>query len=257
MHHHRLNILLSAGLLLSTGLAAFAGPDFVEPLSLDAGSTPDTAMPTGGPSPLKSIRGRFAVPTDGPGDFEDMFIINVVQPIQFCVQTISNLNTTNCCGEDYSPHSGSNFNTQVWLFKADGRGLLANDDSAGGSPGLSRMGHTATDGTGAMVVTPGLYYIAISGGPQRDPVSAGGLIFNQSSVTEVSGPDGPGGTQPIVGWTGAGITNVQYEMTLCGVDPMPSIPTLSQWGLITLTALLGLAGAAMIARRPKTVPVHG
>ncbi|MHC5022968.1 MAG: hypothetical protein ACYTGG_03515, partial [Planctomycetota bacterium] len=63
----------------------------------------------------------------------------------------------------------------------------------------STIGNEANDGSGAMIDTPGLYYVAITTSA-REPVSAGGPIFFFASSTEISGPDGPGGDQPIIGW---------------------------------------------------------
>jgi hypothetical protein len=66
-------------------------------------------------------------------------------------------------------------------------------------PEGSTMGNAATDGSGAMVTEPGLYYLAITVSP-RDPVSPMGVIFDIVDPNEVSGPDGPGGSQPISDW---------------------------------------------------------
>jgi hypothetical protein len=67
-------------------------------------------------------------------------------------------------------------------------------------PDGSTMGNGATDGSGAMVSEPGIYYLAITVTP-RDPVSSMGPIFEFTMLNEVSGPDGPGGDEPISSWS--------------------------------------------------------
>ena len=59
----------------------------------------------------------------------------------------------------------------------------------------------SNDGSLAAVVAAGDYYLAISVGGWV-PVSSSGNIFFLGSSTEISGPDGPGGLNPIIGWTG-------------------------------------------------------
>jgi hypothetical protein len=233
--------------------SAWAGPDWEE--ICDAGSSVGFAQPvSGGGSSVRSIRGRLgACPvagSEGP-DLEDVFLIFIDDPSQFCAKTVPKGESALCCSvcppDCDSAIQGSNFNTQLWLFKADGTGLLGNDDELGGPPGLSRMGNAATDASGAAVTTPGLYYLAISGGRQRDPISIGGPIFNQASPFEVSGPDGPGGAQPLNAWNGPGVQG-DYEIFLCGVRFIEGIPTVSEWGMAVLTLMVATAGAVLAKR---------
>ena len=145
------------------------------------------------------------------------------------------------------------FDSQLWLFRidaGDGLGLLANDELADGSLS-SRIVTPATDGSGAAILVPGDYLLAITA-YDNDPTSAGGLIFDvpAGSRTEVSGPDGPGGGDPHTGWTGTdslapGV--YPYDIVLEGAEgfslsPCPEIPTVSEWGLVILTLLLAVAG---------------
>lgn len=240
--------MLTCAVFLSC--SAFAGPEWPE--TGDAGSIPATAQPVAGIGPLQSIKGALAMPLTGPGDFEDMYLIKISDPANFCAKTV--INPITCCGEPFPVTQPTNFNTQLWIFKTDGRGLLGNDDDPADPP-RSRLGNAANDASGAAITTAGLYYIAITGGPGNDPQSSTGPIFNQALVTEVSGPDGAGGANPIIGWTGGGPAS-QYQILLCGasfVEP-GDIPTASEWGLILLAAALAVGGVIVIRRREMTVP---
>lgn len=250
MANQRQSIVAFTGLLFFCAPQALAGPDWDE--ICDAGSTIGTAQVIPGGS-VRSIRGRLsACPgVAGPGDTEDMYQFTIMVPSVFCARTVMLNDQVDCCGNAIMPHQGTNFNTQLWLFKANGLGLLANDDESASST-LSRIGNTATDGSGAMVINPGTYYLAISGGPGRDPISAGGLIFNQALLTEVSGPDGPGGGSPMIGWTGPGISGpgVIYEIFLCGSTAQ--IPATSTSWLLIMTGMILAGGAILIMRGRMT-----
>src|SRR5689334_10843693 len=143
---------------------------------------------------LRTISGTLGGPTGLlPGiDLQDLFLIRIDDPAHFCATTVP-------CPE----HCGSaDFDTQLWLFDANGLGVLGNNDTAVGSGALgspivtgSTLGPFACDETGSHVIAPGLYYIGISN--LQVPFSAGGPIFqfddaNVCGPGEVSGPDGPG-----------------------------------------------------------------
>lgn len=239
---------LAAGVFVVS--AASAGP--VWPELGDAGSTPGSAQTIGGSGTLKGIRGQTtASPLTGPVDFEDMYLIYIEDPLGFCAKTI--ILGFDCCKEPYPISQPTNFNTQLWIFKADGTGVLGNDDDPGDPP-RSLILSAADDGSGETITTAGLYYIAISGGPGNDPLSAGGAIFDQMSATEISGPDGPGGGSPITGWVGGG-PGMQYEIALCGASFVDesTVPTMSEWALIVLAAGLMIGGAVVIHRRRVSV----
>jgi hypothetical protein len=82
------------------------------------------------------------------------------------------------------------------IFLGDGTDCESDDCP---DPEGSTMGNGATDGSGAMVTQSGIYYLAITVTP-RDPVSPMGVIFDIVDPNEVSGPDGPGGDEPISSW---------------------------------------------------------
>ncbi len=245
MHGARLSIILG---VLSISSPALAGPDWPE--STDAGPLPSSATPVVGVGELRSIRGTLTgFPLAGPPDFEDMFLIKIANPSIFCAKTV--LQPFDCCGRPFNVTQPTNFNTQLWIFKADGRGIIANDDDPADPP-RSRVTSFSNDGSGAVITTPGLYYIAISGGPNNDPVSSTGNIFNQALATEISGPDGLGGPNPITGWTGNGPIG-QYQILFCGAEfvDINEIPTTSEWGLIILTTAFAAAGIILILHRQR------
>lgn len=207
---------------------ALAGPEWGE--GGDAGSLPGTAQPvTGGGGPLTKIIGDLHGPSSMPGrgtdDYQDMYLINICDPLMFRATTLPNLD------------GFANFDPSLWLFNADGTGLIANLDAAPGEPN-SFMLNEATDGTGAILLTPGLYYLAISGAGSIPLAGPGSLpIFDFAFPGEVSGPDGPGGLSPISGWTEPGDWG-HYEIALQGVCTLVPAPGAASCvlsiGLITL-----------------------
>ena len=180
--------------------SAFAGPEWIE--QDDAGSNLATAQPTLGSGPLQSIAGRLGVVQSflGGTDYEDLFLITVQSPSLFTMQVTS-----------------ADFDAQLFVFNVTlpGQlfGLLANNDTVLGDEPF--VGNMATDSTGAQLLLPGVYVVGISG-LGRNPLSNTGAIFNFQSQTEVSGADGPGGINPLSGWTGEGQTG-EYIIDVTGV----------------------------------------
>ena len=213
-----------------------AGPEWIEECSGgtdDAGPLPGSAQVVGaiGGGPLAAICGRLKGPAaflgpeappppgksgDGwsgltipPTDYQDMYLINIVDVFAFSA-TVDN--------------GGTDFDTQLFLFGSGlGFGRLANDDEPGNAP-FSRLTAFSNDGSGASLSVPGVYFLAISGS-DSDPESTGGLIFNMpAGSTEISGPDGPGGTGlgsgPINNWNQNGEFG-DYRIMLQGCELIP------------------------------------
>ncbi len=222
---------------------AYGGPDWVEPPG-DAGSTPGSAEPVMGAGGLRSIAGQLTgtATTAAAPDYEDMYKIQIVDPVRFSAQTTNPGNAT--------------FNTELWLFDANGRGLLGNDDGAAGSLG-SQLSPPANDATAKMIPGAGIYFLAISGF-DNNPASVTGPIFNQATPFEVSGPDGPGGQDPIVAWTGTGSSEVGFYVIVlegaCFADG-GCIPAASTWGLVILTLAVLTAAAIVLGFRHRRLPV--
>jgi len=225
------NGYMCAAAICALAGSAMAGPEWVE--GQDAGSLPGSAQTTSGTGTLTKIAGTLQGnnPLAGPGDFEDMYVIQITDPLLFSATTTL-------------PGGGSaDFDSQLWLFKLDGLGLLGNDDTfIVGGPGFgkgtivsgSTLGPMATDGTGQTIPGPGLYLLAISGSFDI-PKSQGGPIFSFANQTEISGPDGQGGTQPVTEWENVGLNN-------------------SSLGGATGDYLISLTGTALVP--PSLLPLH-
>lgn len=184
----------------------FAGNDHIE--SVDAGGTQGTAQTVfkAPPRNLQIIGGRLSSSLLRTGiDLEDMFLINIVDPMNFRASTdqadcaISDADGLEYCG-------GSTFDAQLWLFKvespSEAKGLLANNDfSFADSDAI--LVPSANDGSGAMVSEAGCYLLAISPVNWVPVDGLGNAIFNLAGIAEVSGPDGPGGGNAHFGWSGS------------------------------------------------------
>jgi hypothetical protein len=197
---------------------ALAGPEWIE--QGDAGRLVGTAQKTFGEGNLTSIAGSMSLGF-GVSDFEDMYLISVLDPDNFSIAI----------------HS-IDFDSQLFIFNVtlpgQAFGLLANDDTSDGfNPLLTSM---ATDSTGAGITAPGIYAIAISGSG-RNPVSSTGEIFFYGNPTEISGADGPGGINPHIDWTGDG-SGGSYVLTLTGAG-FYDVPTPGALALLGLAALVG------------------
>jgi MYXO-CTERM domain-containing protein len=208
--------------LLAAAGPTLAGPDWIE--HGDAGSLVSTAQITFGTGQLDSISGGL---TGGAraGDFEDVYLIRVTDPLLFSIQ------------------SGSgDFDPVLWIFNVSQAnqafGLLANDNTP--TSNFPHLTAFATDGTGAALTKPGVYAVAVSGAG-RYPVSNGGAIYFFANSTEVSGADGPGGILPHIGWAGEGQTgNYLIQTEGIGFHSAPAPGT---------AALLGLGGLLLTRRR--------
>lgn len=194
--------------------AALAGPIWEEPPISDAGSTPKGAQVTRGDSGFGNINGNLGGGgglLGGPimeGDFQDMFLIQIIDPAAFIASTAPDLG------------GAADFTPSLWLFNANGTGLLGTLQNTADKTGATLVG-VANDGSGAAVVDPGYYFIAIAGSGSYPlanfPKSPDSVpIFAFLSPGEISGPDGPGGTLPIGSWHDSGQTG-SYSIALQGV----------------------------------------
>ena len=190
----------------------------------DAGQTLSTAQVTGGfpqETPLTHIVGTL-----GPGQ-ADIFLIRLTGGQTFSATTVSS--------------SSNFFDTQLFLFDSNGRGVYANDDDPD-SPPQSTL--PASDIL--TPVFPGLYYLAISGSGFL-PQSAAGLIFPSTAIpglldSGVVGPTGPGGAQTLSGWSSTSSEAGAYDILLTGAEfaaPEPS------------TAFFLSGGIALVALRRR------
>ena len=247
-----MNKLLNAGFVgvaAITLTATASGPKWTEGND-DAGSLPAGSQATVGNGMLSSINGNISA-TAQPGgmDFEDMFLINIVEPMKFRATTDPK--------DPELANGTANFDSQIWLFRPvtpgdtiNALGFLGNDDHPDVPKSLlSLLIPVPTDGSPALTES-GLYYIAITRS-NNDPDSGDGEIFDQVFPFEISGPDGPGGIMmsPITGWTGdAGIFNGTYRIVLRGAEfaqpPCPGdVDNSGDVGVKDLLILLGNWGS--------------
>jgi hypothetical protein len=155
----------------------------------DAGDLPATAQTPIGGGPLTTIAGTMLAAD------ADMYCIRIDAPTAFSATTTG----------------GTTMDTQLWLFREDGRGVTHNDDNpAGGTQ--SRI-------TGTCVPAAGQYLLAISL-YNRDAVDAAGALLFLSSPFNIEHcpPDGPGGANPIFGWLNSTTSTGAYTITMTGVS---------------------------------------
>jgi hypothetical protein len=160
----------------------------------DAGDLPSNAQIVYRPdqtpcqSPVTRISGVRADSTDA-----DMYVICITDPANFSASTVGL----------------AGFDTQLWLFRCDGTGVVHNDESDGSQ---SRIDNS----TGCLNgLQAGTYLLAITGYNQ-DPVDANGNpLWNDEPFSDIRCPDGPGAANPMVGWTGSGGSG-NYGIALTG-----------------------------------------
>jgi hypothetical protein len=141
----------------------------------DAGELPLTSQEPGPQGPLTSIEGALTSTFD-----RDMY--------QVCLTGLPfSASTVGLAG----------FDTQLFLFDAQGRGVYANDDLRF-EDGTAVPQSELPAGDALTPTAPGVYYLAISA-YNWDPQSPGGAIFGRGSG--VVGPTGLGASLPVSGWT--------------------------------------------------------
>lgn len=197
-------------LVAVAGLASAAQAQVWNELG-DAGESLATANVTSGVGLLTQIIGTFDT------NDTDMYQIYIANPAVFLATTTG----------------GTTDDTQLFLFDINGFGVAHNDDNPSG--GLqSRL-------TGLFVPAPGLYYLAVSK-YNRDPYSAGGLIWANSPFSTERAPDGPGAADALSTWSGTtSASSASYSIFLEGAEfaiPAPGA-----------VALLGLGGLLVGRRR--------
>lgn len=181
----------------------------------DAGDLIATAQHTQGVGSLDNIRGF------NDTDDVDLYCIQILDVRSFVATAVG----------------GTSWDTQMWLFDANGMGVSFDDDDPNGGGLQSTI-------TGAFVTAPGIYYLGISK-YNRDAVDAGGaLIWNSSPFNVERAPDGPGAGNPLFGWSGSTTSGGDYSIALTGAG-FCEVPAPGAF------ALLGLGGIAAAGRRRR------
>lgn len=224
-----------ASLLLAP--SALAGPDWDEPSSSDAGNEASTAQVITTEGSISTIRGKLGGSGLVSGDFQDLFIVNIVNPGAFSISTFS---------ED---GGFANFDPMLFVFSLDGIGpgakaeaLLGNDNFLANS-NAARIGSQSNDGTGTAITAPGLYIIGISSFSSSPNNIFGESIFGTKLFEPglVVGPSAGLNSTTLGGWT-PGSQAGEYLIRVTGAAGV-QIPAPA--GI----AVLALAGLAHRRRR--------
>jgi hypothetical protein len=186
----------------------------------DAGALPSNAQITSVFGSLDAITGRLR-------NGGDMFRIHIANPTYFSATTVGT--------------PGTLADTQLFLFDLNGFGIAANDDTGG-------LRSELPAGNSLYASLPAGDYLLLITAFDRDPVSAGGLIFPSTPNGGIYGPTGPGGGSAMSGISG---TNDQprgtYRINLAGATSAEPVPEPSTMVLFGVGA--GLMG--LVARRRR------
>lgn len=204
---------LAAGLLALLTLALPSpvladegfGPDWVE--DGDAGNSISTGQRVkGNDSGVNTISGStsggggFVGGSDG-GDFQDLYLIFIDDPLAFNASTAG-------------PAGDATFNTRLFLFRIDGRGVLYSDDV---SPNDNRS--VLKGGKG--IPGRGVYGLAIAGTPSLPQTTGGSPMFPFAPPGESVGPTKEGANASLGGWNPAAGDTGSYLLSLTGVRFIP------------------------------------
>lgn len=161
----------------------------------DAGELPLTAETAVGVGPLQRIDGNLSTNTD-----VDMFLIRVDDPTTFRCSTVG----------------GASWDTSLWLFRRDGRGIAFQEDD-----GLTVQSTL----TGQFLGGPGYVLIAISAWDNDPRDAANQELWQDQPWDTERQPDGPGAANPVDHWDQTvGIAAGAYSMFLSGASFVAADP---------------------------------
>lgn len=107
---------------------------------------------------------------------------------------------------------GPQLDTQLFLFRADGTGIVMNDDDPLSLSNQSRL-------VLAQGLEPGAYLLAVSSF-NLAPLDASLLpLWNDQPFRAQRAPDGPGAAQPVTSWRATGGLQGPYVIELGGFSP--------------------------------------
>jgi len=210
---------------------AVAGPTWDVDYSEDAGQTAATAQVITIDSPIINIFGRLTGFGFMGSDLVDMYRFDVTSPTIYAISTAGG-----AFGGD------ANFDTQLFLFRQKGgnganqraMALKANNNAAEGVLG-SRIGEGGIN-SNAVFLTPGTYYIAITGFGMNAVSDRGGSIWTNFGLPGQT-IDGRG--RELDDWSGTGAVG-EYVIRLERLQNLVPAPA--------AVALIGF-GAALPRRR--------
>lgn len=157
---------------------------------VDAGQLPRTAETTVGDGPLQRISGSLS----SSGDV-DLFLIRVDDPATFECSTLG----------------GANWDTQLWIFRRDGRGIAHRDDTS--------QFVTQAAVTGLFLAGPGHVLIGVSS-YDTDPLNAANQqLWNDNPIDTERQPDGSGAASSLAQWSPIpGVGTGSYSLFLRGAS---------------------------------------
>ena len=158
----------------------------------DAGKVIDAAQVTMGTGPLNTISGTIPeASADG-----DLYAIRICNPAGFSASTSG---------------PGTLTDTQLYLFRSNGTGIVFNDDNPAGGTTRSRLSSAFTSS-----LPVGVYYLGVSG-YDIDPVdSSFAEIWLDQPYTTERAPDGPGAANAVYHFDGTIALWGTYTIALTG-----------------------------------------
>jgi len=174
-----------------------------------------------------------------------MYAIYIANPANFSASTVN----------------GATFDTQLWLFDADGKGVVFNDNAVGTTGSQSRIDNSSGCLTNR---PPGVYYLAISRHDRDATGCEGGLIWLSTPFRAVRCPDGAERASRVAGWLGstaAGMTT-PFSLQAQRAPQQATLPTVrrSTVGMRPTTATTRATyqqqrnGLRCLTRRPANHP---
>ena len=188
----------------------YVGPDWVE--DDDAGNTLQSATKVkGNGSGVNSLNGSLGggggfVGGGDSGDFQDIFLIFIRNPQGFSASTVA-------------PGGDAAFDTRLWLFRQNGRGLLAADDASADVLQTNLKGSADQGGFG--IPGPGVYGLAIGGSPTRPFAGKNLSMFPPPPPGNTVAANKIGLQFPLAGWNPATGAIGSFRIALTGVGFIP------------------------------------
>jgi len=132
------------------------------------------------------------------------------------------------------------FDTQLFLFNSSGIGIEDDDDDPLTG---QEQAYLTPDSSYLSNQSAGDYYLLIEGSGRYPTDSSGNLIFPNfndgvTSADSLVGPTGPGGANPLGGFTGSSGDGGTYSIQLTGADYISAVPEPSALPLFALGCVL-------------------
>lgn len=226
---------LAAATALSLLSPAFAGPSWDKDYLEDAGQTASTAqLITSSLSPIIVVSGRLTGYGFVASDFVDMYQLQITNQTWVSISTAGG-----------ALGGGASFDSELFLFRRKGGNgnnaravaLKGNNDAAPGNSG-SRLGEGPDPNSNAVLLSPGFYFLAVTG--------VGSIAYGEDGAPiwpdlGLPGQTISGNERFLDDWTGNGQVgeySIRLQIASGGAVPTPGA-----------LALLGLGAIASRRRR--------